>query len=60
MLLLKSSPLLCTPVKVWITDSGIKVLNVAGSRQSGDPKIYGATVKLFESAFKNIVGYGWL
>nr|MBF0223233.1 putative molybdenum carrier protein [Desulfobulbaceae bacterium] len=38
-------------LKTWRTDNGIKVLNVAGSRQSGNPKIYDVTVKLLESAF---------
>ena len=38
----------------WVTDSGIKVLNVAGSRASKDPEIYGATVKLLESVLGRV------
>ena len=37
-------------LKSWIIDNGIKVLNVAGSRASGDPEIYDVTVQALESA----------
>lgn len=36
----------------WLTDNGIKILNVAGSRGSKDPEIYGATVKLLEGTLE--------
>jgi hypothetical protein len=36
----------------WLTDNGIKTLNVAGSRGSKDPEIYGATLKLLEGTLK--------
>lgn len=36
----------------WLTDNGIKVLNVAGTRGSKDPEIYDATVKLLEGSLE--------
>ena len=35
----------------WIIDNGIQVLNVAGSRASGDPEIYNVTIGLLETLF---------
>ena len=40
-------------LKTWVTDNGIKVLNVAGPRGSGDPKIYAVAFQVLESALKN-------
>jgi len=40
-----------TNIHTWITQQGIKVLNVAGPRASKDPEIYGATVKILKAAF---------
>lgn len=37
---------------LWLTDNGIMVLNVAGSRGSKDPEIYEATVKLLNKALE--------
>ncbi len=34
--------------QTWLTDNGIKVLNVAGSRASEDPRIYLMTTKILE------------
>ena len=36
----------------WLTDNGIKILNIAGSRGSKDPEIYSATVKLLEGTLE--------
>ena len=36
----------------WLTDNGIKVLNVAGTRGSKDPEIYEDTVELLGLALK--------
>lgn len=38
----------------WLTDNGIKVLNVAGTRGSKDPEIYGATSRLLEGTLKGV------
>ena len=35
-------------LRSWIIDNGIQILNVAGSRASGDPKIYNATAKILD------------
>ena len=35
----------------WIIDNGIQVLNVAGSRASGDPEIYNVTMEILETLF---------
>ncbi len=40
-------------VKSWIVDNGIRIMNVAGPRASGDPKIYSVTVRLLESALSH-------
>ena len=40
-----------TDIHTWITQHGIKVLNVAGPRASKDPEIYEATVKILKAAF---------
>ena len=40
-------------IKMWLADSGIKILNVAGSRASGDPEIYDGVVKVLEKVFKD-------
>jgi Circularly permutated YpsA SLOG family len=37
-------------LREWITDKNIRVLNVAGPRQSGDPAIYDVTTKVLETA----------
>jgi hypothetical protein len=33
----------------WITQNGIEILNIAGSRASNDPKIYGSTLNILEA-----------
>lgn len=33
----------------WINQNGIGILNIAGSRASNDPKIYGATLNILEA-----------
>ena len=38
-------------VRTWIQDKGIRVLNVAGSRASGDPLIYNAPLELLTLVF---------
>lgn len=40
-------------LKTWIIDNGIKVLNVAGPRASGDPSIYTVAKEVLESALVN-------
>ncbi len=35
-------------LKSWVSDNGIKILNVAGARASKDPNIYDATTKIIE------------
>ena len=40
-------------IQEWLHDNGIKTLNVAGPRASGDPAIYGAVVKALELVFKD-------
>jgi hypothetical protein len=40
-------------IQEWLHDNGIKTLNVAGPRASGDPAIYGAVVKVLELVFKD-------
>lgn len=40
-------------LKSWLTDNGIKLLNVAGTRASEDPAIYDATVQLLELALNH-------
>ena len=40
-------------IQEWLHDNGIKTLNVAGPRVSGDPAIYDAVVKVLELVFKN-------
>ena len=37
----------------WIIDNGIRVLNVAGPRASGDPEIYGMVTKVLESVLQH-------
>lgn len=37
-------------LKLWLDSNGVRVLNVAGPRASGDPAIYGAVKRLFCSA----------
>lgn len=39
-----------TEVSEWINDNRIEILNVAGPKASGDPKIYDETKKVLESA----------
>lgn len=39
-------------IRMWLSDNGIKVLNVAGSRASGDPAIYTAAMKVLEKVFR--------
>jgi hypothetical protein len=38
-------------IRSWISEHGIKILNVAGPRASKDPDIYHATVNILETAF---------
>lgn len=38
-------------VRTWMTGHRIRVMNVAGSRASGDPEIYAATLALLEKIF---------
>lgn len=38
-------------VRTWLTNHPIRVMNVAGARASGDPKIYAATLALLEKIF---------
>jgi len=39
-------------IKRWVTDNGIKVLNVAGARASKDPEIYDAAYEALKGAFE--------
>ena len=39
-------------IKMWLADNGIKILNVAGSRASGDPDIYDGVSKVLERVLK--------
>lgn len=39
-------------LKTWVTDNGIRTLNVAGPRASKDPEIYTVTVKVLENLLK--------
>jgi len=39
-------------LKTWLIDTGIEVLNVAGPRASGDPKIYDAAIAVLTIALK--------
>lgn len=41
-------------IKMWLADYGIKILNVAGSRASGDPDIYDAVSKVLERVLKGM------
>ena len=38
-------------IRSWISEQGVKILNVAGSRASKDPDIYQSTVDILETAF---------
>jgi hypothetical protein len=38
-------------IRSWISEQGIRILNVAGSRASKDPDIYQSTVDVLETAF---------
>ena len=38
-------------IRSWISEQGIKILNVAGPRASKDPNIYQSTVDILETAF---------
>jgi len=38
-------------IRSWISEHGIKILNVAGPRASKDPDIYHATANILETAF---------
>ena len=38
-------------IRSWISEKGIKILNVAGPRASKDPNIYQSTVDILETAF---------
>jgi hypothetical protein len=40
-----------TDISRWIKVYNIKILNIAGSRASKDPKIYDATIKVLEAVF---------
>jgi hypothetical protein len=40
-------------IKMWLSDNGIKILNVAGPRASGKPEIYDDVVKVLELVFKD-------
>ena len=40
-------------IKMWLADSGIKILNVAGPRSSVNPEIYDGVVKVLELVFKD-------
>jgi len=42
--------LAATEINRWVIENGIEVLNVAGPRASKDPKIYGDTRRIIESA----------
>ena len=37
-------------MREWIADNSVNVLNVAGPRDSGDPRIYDVTVRVLEMA----------
>ena len=39
-------------LREWIADKNIAILNVAGPRQSGDPRIYDATLALLQATFR--------
>lgn len=39
-------------LKSWVSDNGIKILNVAGARASADPEIYNATTKIIEGLLR--------
>ncbi|MCB2181322.1 MAG: putative molybdenum carrier protein [Desulfobulbaceae bacterium] len=45
-----SFPYAARMLKTWISDNGIKILNVAGPRASGDPEIYDTVTRVLEAA----------
>lgn len=48
-----SVPYASRMLQTWLIDNGIRVLNVAGTRASGDPEIYGMVTKVLESVFQH-------
>lgn len=48
-----SVPYAARMLQTWIIDNGIRVLNVAGPRASGDPEIYSMVTKMLESVLQH-------